>query len=54
MFYNISNFFYAETNKKAKLVSGPILNDIVKRIKSKIDGSSNNELTVYSLGNVTY
>jgi hypothetical protein len=38
--------------EKAKLVAGPILNDIVKKIKDRVEGISNNELTVYSLGQV--
>lgn len=38
--------------EKAKLVAGPILNDIVKRIKRRVDGISKNELTIYSLGQV--
>lgn len=49
-FFFTSNFLYAESKEKAKLVAGPILNDIVKRIKYKINRSTSNELTIYSLG----
>lgn len=51
-FFFTSNFLYAESKEKAKLVAGPILNDIVKRIKYKINRSTSNELTIYSLGKV--
>jgi len=54
VFFFTSNFLYAENIEKAKLVAGPLLNDIVNRIKKKVNNESSNELTVYSLGKVCF